>query len=170
MYLRLLFLSVLLGEESLHGVLFNTITLFQGMFMWSSNPIAFAISTIAIDSLNGVVSCTIGTCMTWTVSILQKGHTTKLLCLLHLPSWLALGKEVVGLRWISSFRAELCMTHWIGEKFCDLDLDIAEIPFSSSALALLLVWVVGFGGSWGTSFESAVPVMRNERLSPNQPL
>lgn len=39
---------------------------------------------------------------------------------------------------------------------------MAEIPFSGRTLALLFFWVIGLGGPGRPSFESTVPVMRNE--------
>ena len=66
---------------------------------------------------------------------------------------------------LSSIWHEVGTEHGTRKILCDLDLDIAEIALTGSSLSLLLVWIIGLRGSWRTSFETTIPVMRDERLA-----
>src|SRR5260370_40887885 len=117
------------------------------MLVRSRNAVAFAFPTVAIDALNCVVSLSSGS---WVVGLDTSTyrHHAKLLLLIYCLPWLSRCKEVIGLRVrLSAIWGEVRSQHSTWKVLRNLDLNVAEIPFSSSALALLLIWVVGLGCS-----------------------
>ena len=125
------------------------------------NSISLAISTIAIDALDCIISLTISA---WAARInpsIEEWHSK---WLLHTSSRLTLRKEVIAMCWIrlTAVRWKIRTHQSTREVFCDLDLDITKISLPSGSLSLLLVRVVGFRGSWRSSLEPTVPIMRDE--------
>lgn len=52
-----------------------------------------------------------------------------------------------------------------GEIFRDFDLDVAEVPFTSTASTTLLGRVFRLRGAWWTALHATVPVVGDEGLS-----
>jgi len=134
--------------------------------MWACNTVAFAVPTIAVDPLDCIVSLTVSPWMTRRNTAINRHHRKLLLLLYCLPSWLSWRKEVIRLRiWLSSVRDKVWSQHSTRKVLRYFDLNIAEIAFSSSALALLFIWVVRLWSPWWTSLQPAIPVMGYERFS-----
>jgi hypothetical protein len=133
--------------------------------MRSRNTITLSITTITVHALDRVVSLTTSSRMRCTQRIVNQWHS-KLVLVYSLVSWLTRSKEVVALwiLWLTSIWYEICSQHGAREVFCDLDFDIAKIPFSSCSLSLLLVWVIRFRCAWWSALEATIPVVRDEWL------
>jgi hypothetical protein len=133
--------------------------------MRASYPIAFAIPAIPIDSLDCIVPLSRGSRVVgWNAG--ANRHHAKLLLLIHRLPGLARCEEVTRLRFrLSSVWREVGPQHRSWEVFRNFDLDITEVAFSGSTLALLLIGIVGLGRSWRASLESAVPVVRDKGLA-----
>lgn len=133
--------------------------------MRASDPIAFAVSPIPVNSLDCIVPLSRGP---WVVgrNAGTNRHHAKLLLLIHRLPGLPGCKEVIRLRVrLSAVWRKVRSQHRSREVLGDLDLDVAEVAFSGSALALLLIGIVGLGRSRRASLESAVPVVRDEGLA-----
>lgn len=70
--LGFLLLFILLHEKSLHAILLDAIALYQRVFMGSCNTVSLAISTIAIDTLDCIISLTSSAGMAWCYSSIDK--------------------------------------------------------------------------------------------------
>jgi hypothetical protein len=127
--------------------------------------IALAVPAVAIDALDRIVPLPSGPWVVgWNAG--TNRHHAELLLLIHRLPWLSRREEVVRLRIsLSSVWGKVRSQHSSWEVLRDLNLDIAEIALSSSALALLLVRIVGLRRSRRPSLQSAVPVVRDERLA-----
>lgn len=162
--LGFLLLLIFLHEKTLHAILLHAIALHQRVFMRPRNTISLAVSTVAIDPLNCIVSLACSTRVTCRNCSVDKRHSELLLLMHCLSSRLSWRKEVVAKCWIwvAAIRRKIRAQHGTRKVFCDLDLDVAQVSFSGGTLALLLVGIVRLWGSRWSSFESAVPVMRDK--------
>jgi hypothetical protein len=143
-HLSLLLFLIPFHQESLDAILLHPIALFQTMLMRSWNTITFPVPAITINSLDGIVTLPGSSRMRCSHGIIDYRQTKlRLHCW---STWLSRGKEVIALAWVwlylATIRDEICSQHGTWEILGDLDLDIAEIAFSSCTLAFLLIWVI----------------------------
>ena len=126
-HLRLSFLFILLCHEALHTVLFNLITLFQCMLMWTCNPITLTVPAIAVDTLDCVVALTCAAGMVAGDPVGRSQHAKWLLLDSHWY-WLARGEETAGItisiRSLCIIRNKVGSKHRAGKVLGDLDLHI----------------------------------------------
>lgn len=64
-----------------------------------------------------------------------------------------------------TIRDEIGSEHSTREVFGDLDLDIAKVALPCSTLALLFIWVIGLRRPWWSTFQTTVPIVRDERFT-----
>lgn len=138
--------------------------------MATSYAVVLPVGSIAIDTLDGKEPPSVGTGMVIRQSGFGREHAKRLRFLTGRALIIGLieqsihaGDEIGRNRYVRLIRYHLWSKS--GKVLGDLDLDVAEVSLSRGAFPLLLVRVVGFGGSGGSAFQSAVPVMRNEGLA-----
>ena len=168
-------------ERALDAVFLDAVAFDEAVFVRRGRAVGGVTGLLArgaVDALNGEVARPAGA---WVIGreVRAWGEDAERLRGGGFISGVAAGSAGVGVHQVVhgaacvptsrvNSRVEVGLRHesgCAGKIFCDLNLDVAQVPLSGCTPALLLVRIAAFGSPRWSALEPAIPVVADERLT-----